>query len=151
MPDFIEGLSNVQKIVEQTFFSSSDCSIILVIWCTWSIMECWGLVMHGVVPPLSHMPSWCVQGQLNVTFIRLETMSWYILMFYFCDFLSLHSLGTWNVYVSSSSQNIVMLKIMFVSLLCMTLFDMVLCYLTYQVLSCCNFVATVTETETDGQ
>ena len=30
-----------------------------------------GLVMCGVVPLVSHMPSWCAQGQLNVTFIRL--------------------------------------------------------------------------------
>ena len=43
----------------------------------------------------------------------VETLSWYILMCYFCDFLLLHSLGTSNVFVSSSSQNIVILKIMF--------------------------------------
>ena len=29
-----------------------------------------GLIMCGVVPPLSHMPCFA-QGQLNVTFIRL--------------------------------------------------------------------------------
>ena len=29
------------------------------------------LIMHAVVPPLSHMPSLCAQGQPNVTFIRL--------------------------------------------------------------------------------
>jgi len=73
------------------------------------------------------------------------TLSWYILMCYFCDFLSLHSLGTSNVFVSSSPQNIVILQIMYVSLL----FDTVLYCLTYQVLSCCNFDVTVTET--DGQ
>jgi len=105
-----------------------------------------GLVMCGVVPPLSHMPSWSGQGQLNVNIYQtVETLPWYILMCYFCDFLSLHSLGTWNSFASSSSQNTVILKIMFVSLL----FDMVLCCLTYQVLSCFKFVATVTET--DGQ
>jgi len=49
------------------------------------------------------------------------------------------------VFVSSSSQNIVILKIMFVSLLCMTLFDTVLYCLTYQLLSCINFVDIVTE------
>jgi hypothetical protein len=27
--------------------------------------------MHGVVLPVSHMPSWCAHGQINVTFIRL--------------------------------------------------------------------------------
>jgi len=53
------------------------------------------LMMCGVVPPLSHMPSCCAQGQLNVTFKGLETLSWYILKCYFYDFLSLHSLGTW--------------------------------------------------------
>jgi hypothetical protein len=42
-------------------------------------------------------------------------------------------------------QNIVILKIMFVSLLCMTLFDMVLYFLTYQLLSCIHFVDIVTE------
>ena len=30
-----------------------------------------GLIMCGVVPPLSRMSSWCAQGQVNVTFIRL--------------------------------------------------------------------------------
>ena len=49
------------------------------------------------------------------------------------------------MFVSSSSQNIVILKIMFVSLLCMTLFDTVLYCLTYQLLSCINFVDIVTE------
>ena len=44
----------------------------------------------------------------------------------FCDSLSLQSLGTSNVFVSSSSQNIVILNIMYVSLLCVTLFDTVL-------------------------
>ena len=63
--------------------------------------------------------------------------------------LSLHSLGTSNVFVSSSSQNTVVLNIMYVSLLCVTLFDMVLYCLACQVLSCINFVVTVTVT--DGQ
>ena len=53
------------------------------------------------------------------------------------------------MFVSSSSQNIVILKIMYVSLLCVTLFDTVLCCLAYQVLSCFNFVVTITVT--DGQ
>jgi len=53
------------------------------------------------------------------------------------------------VFVSSSSQNIVLLKIMFASLLCMALFDTVLYCLTYQLLSCINFVFRVIET--DGQ
>ena len=75
----------------------------------------------------------------------VDTLSWYILMCYFCHFLSLHSLGTSNVFVSSSPQNIVILQIMYVSLL----FDTVLYCLTYQLLSCCNSVVTVTET--DGQ
>jgi hypothetical protein len=52
-------------------------------------------------------------------------------------------------FVSSSSHNIVILKVMFVSLPCMTLFDMVLYCLTYQVLICFNFVVSVIET--DGQ
>ena len=30
-----------------------------------------GLIMCGVVPPLSRMSSWYAQGQVNVTFIRL--------------------------------------------------------------------------------
>ena len=60
--------------------------------------------------------------------------------------LSLHSLGTSNVFISSSSQNIVILKIMFVSLLYVTLFDTVLYSLACQVLSCINFVVTVTVT-----
>jgi len=63
----------------------------------------------------------------------------------FCDSLSLHSLGTSNVFVSSSSQNSVILKIMLFPLL----FDTVLYCRTYQVLSCFNCVVTVTET--DGQ
>ena len=67
----------------------------------------------------------------------------------FCDSLSLHSLGTSNVFVSSSSQNIGILNIMNVSLLCVTLFDTVLYCLAYQVLSSINFVVTVTVT--DGQ
>jgi hypothetical protein len=70
----------------------------------------------------------------------------YVLVFYF---LSLHSLGTSNVFVSSSSQNTVILNIMYVSLLCVTLFDTVLYCLACQVLSCINFVVTVTVT--DGQ
>ena len=75
----------------------------------------------------------------------VDTLTWYILMRYFSDFLSLHSLGTSNVFVSSSPQNIVILQIMYVSLL----FDTVLYCLTYQVLSCCNCVVTVTVN--DGQ
>ena len=59
-----------------------------------------------------------------------------------CDFLSLHSLGTSNVSVSSSSQNTVTLQIMLFPLL----FDAVLYCLTYQVLSWFNCVVTVTET-----
>jgi hypothetical protein len=35
----------------------------------------------------------------------------------------------------------------FVSLLCMTLFDMVLCCLAYQVLSCVDFVVSIIETK----
>jgi len=62
-----------------------------------------------------------------------------------CDFLSLHSLGTLNVFVSSSSQNTVILKIMLFPLQ----FDTVLYCLTYHLLSCLNCVVTVTET--DGQ
>jgi hypothetical protein len=62
----------------------------------------------------------------------------------FYDFPSLQSLGTWNVFVSSSSQNIVILKTMFVSLL-YDLFDTVLYCLTYQLLSCINFVVSVLE------
>ena len=61
----------------------------------------------------------------------------------FCDFLSLHSLGTSNVFVSSSSQNTV-----YVSLLCVTLFDTVLYCLACHLLSCINFV---TVAVTDGQ
>ena len=75
----------------------------------------------------------------------VETLSWYILTCYFCEFLSLHSLRTSNVFVSSSSQNTVLLKIMLFPLQ----FDTVLYSLTYQVLSCFNCVVTVTET--DGQ
>jgi len=63
----------------------------------------------------------------------------------FCDFLSLHSLGTSNVFVSSSSQNTVTLQIMLFPLQ----FNSVLYCLTYQVLSCFNCVVTVTES--DGQ
>jgi len=73
------------------------------------------------------------------------TLSWYILMFYFCHFLSFHSLGTSKVFVSSSPQNTVILQIMYVSVL----FDTILYCLTYQVLSCSNCVVTVTVT--DGQ
>ena len=62
----------------------------------------------------------------------------------FCDFLSLHSLGTSNVFVSSLPQNTV-----YVSLLCVTQFDTVLYCLACQVLSCINFVVPVTVT--DGQ
>jgi len=69
-------------------------------------------------------------------------------MCYFYDFLALHSLGTSNVFVSSSTQNIVILKIMFVSLLYM-MFTMELYCHTYQLFICINFVVTVTET--DGQ
>jgi len=51
------------------------------------------------------------------------------------------------VFVSSSSQNIVILNITYVSLLCVTLFDTVLYSLACQVLSCINFVVTVTVTD----
>ena len=51
------------------------------------------------------------------------TLSLYILTCYIYDFLSLHSLGNWNMFVSSWSQNIVIIKLMFVSLLCVTLLD----------------------------
>ena len=105
------------------------------------------LIMHPVVIPFSHMPSFCVQGKFYIDQIVL-TLSLYIRMCYFYDFLSLHSLGTWNVFVSFSSQNIVSLKIMFVSLLYMT-YNMVLYCHTYQLFICINFVVTVTET--DGQ
>jgi len=71
----------------------------------------------------------------------VDTLSWYVLM---ClDFLSLHSLGTSNVFVSSSPHNTVILQIMYVSLL----FDTVLYCLIYQVLSCCNCVVIVIETD----
>ena len=53
------------------------------------------------------------------------------------------------MFVSSSSQNTVILKIMHVSLLCVTMFDTVLYCLVCQVLSCIDFVVTVTVT--DGQ
>ena len=66
------------------------------------------------------------------------------LLFLWLSFTSF--IGNLNVFVSSSSQNIVILKIMFVSLLCMTLFDTVLYYLTYQVLRCNNFIVSVIET-----
>ena len=49
------------------------------------------------------------------------------------------------MFVSSSSQNIVILNIIYVSLLCVTLFDTVLYCLACQELSCINFVVTVTE------
>ena len=49
------------------------------------------------------------------------------------------------MFVSSSSQNIVILNVMYVSLLCVTLFDTVLYCLACQELSCINFVVTVTE------
>jgi len=45
-----------------------------------------------------------------------------------------------EVCVSSLSHYTVILKIMFASLLCMILFDMVLYCLTYQLLICFNFV-----------
>jgi hypothetical protein len=89
-----------------------------------------GLIMHGVIPPPSHMPLWCARVQLNVTFIRLNNIV-IVHTCYFYDFVSLHLLWTWNV---------------FVSLLYMTLFDMVLYCLTYQLLSWINFVDGVTET-----
>ena len=72
----------------------------------------------------------------------VETLSWYILMCYFCDFLSLHSLGTSNVFVSSSPQSSVSLQIMF----CLTVWQgTVLSYIS--VLSCLNCVVTVTVTD----
>ena len=106
-----------------------------------------GLIMHRVVIIFSHMPSWCAQGKCYIYQIVL-TLSLYIPLCYFYDFLPLHSLGTSNVFVSSSSQNSVSLKIMFVSLLYM-MFNMVLYCHTYQLFICINFVVTVTET--DGQ
>ena len=59
-----------------------------------------------------------------------------------CDFLLLHSLGTSNVFVSSSSQNTVIIKMLFP-----LQFGTVLYCLIYQVLSCFNCVVTVTETD----
>jgi len=53
------------------------------------------------------------------------------------------------VFVSSSSQSIFILKTMYVSLLCVILFDTVLYCLACQVLSCFNFVVSVIVT--DGQ
>ena len=103
-----------------------------------------GLIMRGVVPALPYAIILCTGTTECYIYQTVETLSCKILMCWFCDFLSLHSLGTSNVFVSSSSQNTV-----YVSLLCVTLFDTVLYCLACQVLSCINFVVTVTVT--DGQ
>ena len=50
------------------------------------------------------------------------------------------------MFVSSLSQNNVILKIMIVTFLCVTLFEMVLHCLTYQLLICINFVDSIIET-----
>ena len=104
-----------------------------------------GLIMFAAVPPLSHMPSWCAQDNwmLHLSDCRNIVMVHTVMLF--CEFLSLHSLETSNVFVSSSSHNTVILKIMLFPLL----LDTVLYCLTYRVLSCFNCVVTVTET--DGQ
>ena len=113
-----------------------------------------GLIMCGTVPPLTHMPLWCAKGQLYCYIYQtIETLSQYIRTCYFCDLLSHHSLGTWSVFVSSSwsvfvsssSHYTVILKIMFVFLLCMILFVMVLYCLPYQLLIYINFVDSVIE------
>ena len=61
---------------------------------------------------LPHVITMCTGTTNCYIYQTVDTLSWYILMCYFCDFLSLHSLGTSNVFVSSSPQNIVILQIM---------------------------------------
>jgi len=93
-----------------------------------------GLIMCGVVPPLSHMSSWCAQGQLHVNIYQIVlTLSLYVLTCYIYEFLSPHLLGNWNLFVSSSSQNtnFKILKIMFVSLLYLMLLDLLTEYYYY--------------------
>ena len=105
-----------------------------------------GLIMCGAMPLLTHTSLWCAHGQLYCYMYQtVETLSQYIHTCYFCDLLSPHSLGTWSVFVSSSSLYTIILKIMFVSLLYMTLFDMVLYCLPFQLLICINFVDSITE------
>jgi hypothetical protein len=105
-----------------------------------------GLIICGAMPPVTHMPLWCAQGKLYCYIYQtVETLSQYICTCYFCDLLSPHSLGTWSVFVSPSSLYTVILKIMSVSLLCMTLFDAVLYCLPYQLLICINFIDSIIE------
>ena len=71
----------------------------------------------------------CAQGQLHVNIYQIVlTLSLYVITGSIYDFVSLHSLGNCNVFVSSSSQNTVILKIMFVSLLCLMLDLLTECY-----------------------
>ena len=60
---------------------------------------------------------------------------------------TVQSIGSrYTDYATRSTQNVVILKIMFVSLLCMTLFEMELYCLRYQLLSCNNFIVSIIET-----
>jgi len=103
-----------------------------------------GLIMRGVVPPLSYALMVCTRTTKCYIYQtrNIVMVCTYVLFLW----LSFTSLGTWNMLVSPSPQSIVILKIMFVSLLCMTLFDTVLYCFTYQLLSCFIFVDNVCET-----
>ena len=109
-----------------------------------SVQGCRVSSVWSCTSPLPYAIMMCTGTSKCYIYQTVETLSCYILMCWFCYFLSLHSLGTSNVFVSSSSQNTV-----YVSLLCVILFDTVLYCLACQVLSCINFVVIVTVT--DGQ
>jgi hypothetical protein len=119
------------------------------ILCEGIVCKSTGLIMCGVVPPLFHIPSWCTQGQLNVTFIVLYKHRygtyWHVIFMTFFRFIH------WELEICffPLHHQILSFKKYCLFPYSMTLFDTVLYCLTYRVLSCLNLVFIVIET--DGQ